>query len=332
MDEQELKASIEKELRQKVPDWLWDQLKEERWVADVRNDEISRDDLVGQIRRDLAMIRRAGRSSFESASRVGQEVVVQEEAVSRLDDYEDERAEAYSAYLAKVVAGDRRAQRLRKRYSRRKTQADLRRLCNYLSGRYPWSEDEAERFVLTGERPEVAPLSGRVRLSGNEYNLFSYGTITLTVEPWVDAQSVERFYRELQGRVLGRKPRRGERRNLAIFRFVVEQSKSVGWTVTRAHDEKVGYFTIHSRELVSRPSWGKLCELWNERYPEGHKWHCKGRGWFQRDFDRAASVVPLPVTYEAFDRLSPDPQEGDAGPDTTLTPPGAQPPATPSKA
>ena len=296
MDELELKAHVEKKLRVKIPHWLWDLLVEEGHINEVLSGEALPEDLVDQARRDYKI----WRASLSSES-AGVDGVQKEEVASRLDDYEDGRAEAYSAYVAKVVAGDRRAQRLRKRYLRRKTQADLHRLCNYLAKHYPWSEDEAERFVLTGERPEVVPLFGRIRLSGNEQNLFSYGIITLTVEPWVDAKSVERFYREMQGRVLGRKPRRGEPRNLAVFRFVVERSKAVEWEVVRDND---GYFTGRKRELVGIPSWRELLKLWNERYPEGHEWHYNWVGWFQRDFDRAASVVPFPVSYEAFDRLS----------------------------
>jgi hypothetical protein len=164
----------------------------------------------------------------------------------------------------------------------------LGELCGWLSERYPWSEDEAARFVLTGEPPEVAPLFGHIRLSGSEESsLFSYGTITLTVEPWVSADSVKRFYREMQSKVLARKPHKRRPRSLAIFRFVVEQCK---WG--------------RERELIGKPTWPKLLELWNERYPEGHEWHYKGV-WqnFQRDFGRVASVVPFPITYEAFERL-----------------------------
>lgn len=320
MDEQELRAYVEKKLRARLSQFVWKQLAEDGYIEEVRRGELSPDELLVDKARVYHKLWQA--DPLSESVRMGQ---VQKKVAPRPDDYENARSEAYSAYLAKAAAGDRRVQRFRERRLRRGLltpeeakdvenrsqgfKGDLHRLCSYLSAHYPWSEDEAVRFVLTDEAPEVASLFGRMSLSGNEQNLFSYGSIILTVEPWVSAESVERFYREMQSQMLGRKPRKIEQRNLEVFRFVVEWGDAVEWEVVRSYDEEVGYFTIRTRMLVGKPPWRKLLKLWNERYSEGHKWRYKDARNFQRDFNRAASVVSFPVTDEAYDRLSLDRQE-----------------------
>jgi hypothetical protein len=262
---------------------------------------------------------------------------IQEDVASRLNDYEDERSEAYSAYLAKAAAGNRRVQSYRERHlgrglltqekakarmnRSRRSNDSLRKLCRSLSGRYPWTEDEAMRFVLTGKVPDVPSLYARIRLSGSEDNLFSYGTVTLRVEPWVSAESVERFYREMQSQMLGRKPRKLERRNVALFRFVVERCEAVEWGREEFRDEN-GYLVRDEsgdpvidwglrkgRQMLGKPPWRELLTMWNERYPEGHEWHYKEVWNFQRDFGRAASAIPFPITSKTYDALSSDGQE-----------------------
>ncbi len=67
---------------------------------------------------------------------------------------------------------------------------------------YPWNAVQAMWFVLTGEVPFVAPLKGgfntRVGSHGNRV------TVTMTIEPWVSAETVLGFYRDYQRRLLDR--------------------------------------------------------------------------------------------------------------------------------
>jgi hypothetical protein len=77
------------------------------------------------------------------------------------------------------------------------------------------------------------------------------GQIALVLSPWVPAKEVERTYRNLQRRLLGRDNRPVERRNLAIFKLGVEQAR------------------IHGK----LPTWRSLLQRWNEIYPQGHEWH-----------------------------------------------------------
>jgi|SRR5215217_301956 len=332
MTEEELKTLIKKDLRvREIPAVVWETLVKGGYVEEVLTHVALPEDCMYQARLFYEVWqdgKSGGRGRTGSSFEHTETYQAQEEVASQLYEYEDERSKAYSAYVAKVATEDRRVRRFRTVYlsrslltgkeaedvenrSRRFKNA-LVRLCSYLSARYPWSEDEAKRFVLTGKSPEVAPLFARTRLRGDEeINLFSYGTITLTVEPWISAESVERFYREMQSQMFGRKPREGKPRNLAVFRFVVDRSESVEWELAGTRDESGSLVTSWGhpkRKLMNKPSWSKLLKAWNERYPEGHEWHYKERSNFQRDFYRAAAIVPFPITSSVYSALSPDEQ------------------------
>ena len=350
MNKEKLKTQIRKGLGVgEIPEVVWRKLEEGGHVDEVLTYSASSEDCISLARMfyevwqdGKSVGRRGGTSSSSEHTEMNQ---TQEKVASRLYEYEDERSKAYSAYVAKAATGDRRVRRFRKAYlsrnlltekeaedmenrSRRFKNA-LGRLCSYLSANYPWGEDEAKRFVLTGKPPEVVPLFARTRLRGDEENnLFSYGAITLTVEPWISAESVERFYREMQRQMFGRKPREGRPRNLAVFRFVVDHSESVEWERPKKRDEKGNLVTLwghRERNLVNKPSWAKLLKAWNELYPEGHEWHYKGRWNFQRDFYRATSVVPFPITSSIYSALSPAKQRPqDSAGDAALAPSNQQ--------
>ena len=75
--------------------------------------------------------------------------------------------------------------------------------------------------------------------------------------------------------------RQPELHNVELFRFVVRHSRLQ--VVNR--EEGLAKLTI--------PQWKELRELWNEQYPEGHKWHYgKNREHrFSRDFYRGQQTV-----------------------------------------
>jgi hypothetical protein len=79
----------------------------------------------------------------------------------------------------------------------------LRILSNYLAAEYPWQEAQATWFVLTGEPPALPAATGRV----SRGSAAPYAEITMTVQPWVPADTVRKFYGQLQGRMLTSRPR-----------------------------------------------------------------------------------------------------------------------------
>jgi hypothetical protein len=161
----------------------------------------------------------------------------------------------------------------------------LRILSNYLAAEYPWQEAQATWFVLTGEPPALSAATGRV----SRGSAAPYAEITMTVQPWVPADTVRTFYRQLQGRVLTSRPRALSERNLAVFRFVVGQQEIKPYSdnapaseLTRQHPKLM---------RLKQPSWRVMLKRWNRHLPAGHMWHYQYVQNFQRDFRRAAQAI-----------------------------------------
>jgi hypothetical protein len=164
----------------------------------------------------------------------------------------------------------------------------LRRLSNYLAAEYPWQEAQATWFVLTGEPPALPAATGRV----SRGSAAPYAEITMTVQPWVPADTVRKFYGQLQERVLTSRPRALSERNLAVFRFIVEQQEvkphsdnALASELTRRHPKLM---------RLKQPSWRVMLKRWNRHLPAGHKWHYQYVQNFQRDFKRAAKAILSP--------------------------------------
>jgi hypothetical protein len=162
---------------------------------------------------------------------------------------------------------------------------DLRRVSSRLLRWRPWKEEETSWFVLTGEPPAVPAASGRYRASRTP--VITYGTITMTIQPWVSATTVRDFYQRLQSRLKEEKPRAPSERNLAVFRFVMDQDSV----------DVPGGNAIERMRPPSfvRPPWRTLLERWNQMYPEGHRWHYKDVRNFSKDFRRAEKAVIHPA-------------------------------------
>jgi hypothetical protein len=99
---------------------------------------------------------------------------------------------------------------------------------------YPWFEEHAVWFMLTGEAPYVAPMTVRAKGHGGHNTPgpylppgFSYGLVRLTVEPWVSADTVQRVYRDIQRRLLGGDNRPVGEKNRRLFLFVIERVDSL---------------------------------------------------------------------------------------------------------
>lgn len=158
---------------------------------------------------------------------------------------------------------------------------DLHDKVTQLIRRYPWDESDATWFVLTGETPLVAPLTWQARWFGDHEteDTFSYGFVTLKIEPWVPAETVEQVYRDIQRKLRGgHHARRLKKKNLELLRFV---------------NERVNKATLSLKER--RRLAPDLVAAWDKANPEdtynGDTWK------FWRDYHRARRAVLFP-TYE----------------------------------
>lgn len=122
-------------------------------------------------------------------------------------------------------------------------------LAGWLAELFPWKIGAAALFVLTGVPPRVEAIEGTYeRKSGPGW---SRETVTLTVEPWVPAESVKRMYegaqRESLGGMLGRgTPIRRRDKALAVWLFSQEQEVRAGHPIAIR----------------------KLLNLWNDAHPD----------------------------------------------------------------
>ena len=156
---------------------------------------------------------------------------------------------------------------------------DLHQLSQRLVEEYGrcWEEPQAAWHVLTGEL--VAPKAITAKYNHHDSEHVTHGTVTLTVEPWVPAETVVKVYQYLQVEMLGRKPRAPERRNLAVFRFVIKQSR------------KLSLGGEDQGEALGGLSWRELMEHWNQENL-GQEYTRESR--FRRDFHRGGHAVLWP--------------------------------------
>jgi hypothetical protein len=144
-----------------------------------------------------------------------------------------------------------------------------------------WGEDVFEE----SSKRRGAPVQGYLRISESSTGVAAHryhrNTITLEIDSWMPSEYVRQAYHNVQHDLLGENNRQPERRNVEVFRFVVEQSKLE--VVNR--EEGLAKLTI--------PKWKELRELWNKQYQEGHEWHYhkKKEHRFSRDFYRGQEAV-----------------------------------------
>lgn len=136
---------------------------------------------------------------------------------------------------------------------------DMSEISRLLSRAYRWRTREANWFLLTGDVPFVHPISISVSQTRHRdfpsylnkcYQLPGYafdvgtGEIIVTVEPWVDAETVSQEFREVQRQILGGDNRKTTTKVLEAVRFVVRRLKE------------------------NRVIWSKLQAEWNRTHPE----------------------------------------------------------------
>lgn len=99
--------------------------------------------------------------------------------------------------------------------------------------------------MLTGEVPAVPPARGQYGIKRGDH--YAYGQITLTVVPWVPAETVSELYRKVQRQALGGDNHPLQEKALKLVRFVME------------HVYPVGLSSEERRRLGQR-----LVEEWNQ--------------------------------------------------------------------
>jgi hypothetical protein len=145
----------------------------------------------------------------------------------------------------------------------------------------PWNEAEAAWVVVTGKVRQIPQsLVGEVTSYTNDH--LTYGTINLTVQPWVAAEAVVKTYQWWQARMLGRKPRALSERNLRVVQFVMRELSEL---IVREEEGSLA---------PSRLSWRILMQRWNNANPQEFY---EDERHFHRDFHRTANAVVRP--YDA---------------------------------
>src|SRR5215216_5628760 len=153
---------------------------------------------------------------------------------------------------------------------------------------YPWFEEDAVWFLLTGEAPYVAPMTMRAKFSGRNTFLpypngnYKYGLIALTIEPWISAETVKGVYQDLQRQFLGKVNRPIEEKNRALVSFV---------------RDKVGTVSLTAPE--KRKLSKKLVAEWDQLHPEWH--YGRDTRTFWRDFGLTMKSIALP-DYKPYKR------------------------------
>jgi hypothetical protein len=146
-----------------------------------------------------------------------------------------------------------------------------------------WDEAQAAWFVLTGENSLPRSMAGHYDSATGED--LTYGTITLTVEPWAPANAVARFYQHLQQDVLGQRSRAPSLRNLAVFRFVTSELK----------DSLVNAGELEDIEHL--PPWPEFKRRWNAMNRSKPSWTYKHLSKFQRDYYRGGRAIVEPYDH-----------------------------------
>ena len=164
---------------------------------------------------------------------------------------------------------------------------EMIKLTHWLTRIFPWHENQAALFLLTGDAPQTLPLKGKIDQYFQHQGIFS--TITLTVEPWVSYKSVVSFYRQIQKWILGRENRPLREQSLQLFRFVTVQQTTAG----------------------KKPTWSEMLERWNEDFAEEEEWTYGPDGVrnFNRDYHRIKKLMLNQSLEHSETKVSPVPFE-----------------------
>jgi len=143
---------------------------------------------------------------------------------------------------------------------------ELTQVALHLAGRFPWGQEEAARFVLTGEVVQVPPIYVDVTESVDNYP----SMVRITASPWVPAEAVKSLYTETRKELKPAQTTSALR--LAVFKFVMSRA-----------DVKMK----EDMRTIAGPPWRRLMEAWNEQLPVDASWRYKDERNFYRDFYQA---------------------------------------------
>jgi hypothetical protein len=121
-----------------------------------------------------------------------------------------------------------------------------------------------------------SPLTGEI----------SNNRITVSAEPWVIPEDVRKEFASLRRAWLWTQT--PSERRVELVGFVVGFCEGYD-------DEEHDVFALMGGP--DWPGWRGVMEQWNQRYPQGHDWHCPDQRNLQRDFRAAARALTL---YEEF--------------------------------
>lgn len=231
---EQARADLREWLREKLQepdpgifDALWETLCEQGGdsspVDDALNDpEHWRGALVDDARRLRRCVRRVG-SGFTPGFGGDRLKSVSPAPAAGVAVKETSRAAAFSEYLLWAAENDPQVQAFRESQS----PPPVEQLSRDLAARYHWTNEEAAAFLINGHEPFVSPVNVGVRQSFSSSHVHT--RITLEVEPWVSAKTVEAIYRQEQKPFLRGENRPIHERSLMVFRFVVRLMRTGRW-------------------------------------------------------------------------------------------------------
>jgi hypothetical protein len=256
---------------------IWEYLEENRWISSYYKREVGAGTLLfeaDQLRKVFSRVGSAETVWFPPPRRTARKAP--EEVSVTLDDYSQRRAQAFSEVAAALAQDHPEVRSFREHFlngrlltneeageflDKGEGLEDLRSLGKKLCITYRWREGDAEWFVLTGEPPPVPALRAQVSLNASIQSYYpNTAEITLTIQPWVNAEEVVRIYRDIQRQVLGGDNRRLHDRTLDAVRFVTQQ--------IREHGEE---------------SWSRRLSRWNRERP---KWRYASFRGLRQVFER----------------------------------------------
>jgi hypothetical protein len=183
---------------------------------------------------------------------------------------------------------------------------------------YAWNEAQATWYLLTGETTPATALTGK--LEAFHSDLGTRGNITLKVEPWVPAETVERAYRDMQKEMLKHDNRKIDDKSIALFRFVIREMGGVVSEGNTPDSDLAPYRDAvrqingfppkegirdengRVRQKAMQPSWRVLNEHWNQSHPQWGYKNGQGRA-DSRNFRRAFYEVAKRVVDPYFEDM-----------------------------
>jgi hypothetical protein len=182
-----------------------------------------------------------------------------------------------------------------------------------------WTQAEAAWVIVTGKVREV-PRCLVAEIEGRSNRHLTYGTINLTVEPWVTGDVVLQAYQHLQALALPRRPRALSARNLAMTRWVmerlhyiltaevedrVEPRDAAGKSRAALIQKSLNIFSQEPQDEAGSPrvSWRRLMAWWNQEHPQ---WAFQDERNFSRDCRRTIRAVAHPYDEKHLRDRFPD--------------------------